>query len=103
MSAKKKYLSRGVYILLMLAAILVLFRWYTLQNSIRIEKQNLTYAADSARQKAAHVEAELANALIPTHIFLGRVFPNRWLLRRCFRVWRKMRCLTHSAMWTPKA
>ncbi len=63
MSAKKKYLSRGVYILLMLAAILVLFRWYTLQNSIRIEKQNLTYAADSARQKAAHVEAELANAL----------------------------------------
>jgi len=74
MSEKRKYLLRSVPVLFLLAVVLVLFWWYTSQNSKRIENQNLVYAADSARQKADHIEAEFQNALnrISTYsYFLG--------------------------------
>ncbi len=59
---KKSWQNIG-YTLILLVAVLVLFFWYTKQNSGRIERQNLNYAADSAEQMAEHIENELDNGL----------------------------------------
>ena len=74
MNTKKNSIQSTIYLLLLLAAILVLFQWYTLQNLMRIQNQNLNYAVDTAQQKAIHLESELDNALnrISTYAhFLG--------------------------------
>jgi len=74
MSETKKSLRSIAYTIVLIIAIIVLFRWYTTANSERIEKQNMNYATDSARQTAEHMETELENALnrITTYsYFLG--------------------------------
>ena len=62
MNEKKKSLQNTLYILFLLIAIFILFWWYTLQNSKRIETQNLNYAADSAQQTAEYITKEFENA-----------------------------------------
>lgn len=59
----KKTIQEVFYVLALLAAIVGLFFWYTLQNSSRMEERNKNYAADSARIKARQVDEELSNAL----------------------------------------
>lgn len=51
------------YVVFLLAAIIVLFQWYTDQNSKRMEERNKNYAADSAQIKAEQINDELGNAL----------------------------------------
>ncbi len=63
MNIKKRSVQNILPILLLLAAVLLLFHWYTMSNSRRIENQNLNYAADSAHRTAGHIESELKNAL----------------------------------------
>ena len=41
MNEKKRSWYGLIYILFLMAAIIILFWWYTVQNSKRIEKQNL--------------------------------------------------------------
>ena len=67
----RKSLQQVVYVLLLLAAIVVLFQWYTTRNRARIEERNRNYAADSAQLKAVQIDGELSNALsrINTYAF----------------------------------
>ncbi|MCM1112749.1 MAG: response regulator [Muribaculum sp.] len=60
---KKKSLRQVVYVLVLLAAIMVLFQWYTAQNKHRIEERNKNYAADAAQIKALQINNELNSAL----------------------------------------
>ena len=74
MNGKKKSIQGAVGTLVLLIAILLMFVWYSSENNRRIERQNKNYAADSARQKAGHIESEFENALsrISTYAyFLG--------------------------------
>ena len=71
---RKKTLQEISYVVLLLAAIVVLFGWYTNQNRNRMEERNKNYAADSARLKVEQIDVELSNALsrISTYAyFLG--------------------------------
>ena len=71
---KKKLLQDILCVVFLLVAIVVLFRWYTTQNSRRMEERNKNYAADSARLKAEQLDEELSDALnrINAHAyFLG--------------------------------
>ena len=63
MKEKKKSLQEVGYVLILLAAIIVLFQWYTTQNKNRMESRNKNYALDSARQIATRIDEELNNAL----------------------------------------
>ena len=66
---------QGAGILILLFTIIMLFNWYSTQNSKRIEKQNLNYAMDSARQTVVHIDIEFSNALnrVSTYsYFLGQ-------------------------------
>ena len=63
MKGKRKLLQPMLYVLLLLAGIIILFRWYTTQNSLRIEERNKSYAADSAEQTVEQINLELENAL----------------------------------------
>ncbi len=63
MKGRRKSLQEAGYVLLLLAAIIVLFHWYTVQNSRRMEERNKDYAADSAQRKAVQIDAELSSAL----------------------------------------
>ncbi|MCM1252594.1 MAG: response regulator [Clostridium sp.] len=71
MKGKKKSLQEIIYVLILLAAMLIAFQWYTTQNSNRMEERNKNYAADSARQKATRIDEELQNALniVSTHAY----------------------------------
>ena len=74
MNEKKRAFQGAIYGLFLLAAIIILFWWYTVQNSKRIENQNLNYAEDSAQQTARLISKELENAInrISTYAyFLG--------------------------------
>lgn len=51
-----------IYVSLFLAAILVLFYIYTIQNRARIQEQNRVYAEDCARQTAVRIGSEFNNA-----------------------------------------
>ncbi|MCM1536988.1 MAG: response regulator [bacterium] len=59
---KRKYLSQVVYVVLLLAAIIIVFQWYTAQNRKRMEERNKNYAADAAQQTADRIDEELDNA-----------------------------------------
>lgn len=75
MELRKKSVKGALYAVLLLVGIILLFRWYTEQNSKRIESQNKNYAADAARLKAAQIDDELQNAQsrISTYaFFLGQ-------------------------------
>ncbi|MCM1046388.1 MAG: response regulator [Candidatus Gastranaerophilales bacterium] len=72
---KGKYLRKITYVVLLILAIIVLFRWYTTQNRMRMEERNKNYAADSARQMADQIDEIFDNALnlIDTYtFFLGK-------------------------------
>ena len=58
---KGKYLQKITYVVLLLLAIIIMFRWYTTQNRNRMEDRNKNYASDSARQTAAQIDKELDN------------------------------------------
>ncbi len=60
---RKKTLQEIVSVLALVAAIVVLFIWYTMQNSSRMVERNKNYAADSARLMAEQVDKELSSAL----------------------------------------
>ena len=60
---RKQTLQQIIYTLCLLAAVVILFIWYTMQNSSRMEERNKNYAADSARLKAVQIDEELNNAL----------------------------------------
>ena len=60
---KRKYLQGIIYVISLILAIIILFCWYTTQNSKRMEKRNKNYAADSARLTALKIDEELKNAL----------------------------------------
>ncbi|MCM1397927.1 MAG: response regulator [Clostridium sp.] len=60
---KKKSLQEIIYAVFLLVAIIVLFFWFTSQNSKRTEGQNRDYAADSAQMRAEQIDNELNNAL----------------------------------------
>ena len=64
MSTKKKNWWNAAYPCLLLAAVVLLFQWYSTANSRRIENQNLNYAMDSAEQTAQRIESEFNNALL---------------------------------------
>ena len=63
MHAAKRNWQNVLYILVLLAAICLLFLWYTTMNSQRIEHRSLSYAMDSARQTSLRIDGELTNAL----------------------------------------
>lgn len=60
---KKKTLQEITFVMILLAAIIVLFQWYTTQNRRRIGERNKNYAADAAQIKAVQIDEELSNAL----------------------------------------
>ena len=63
MSITKKLWQNVLYIVILLVAIVLLFRWYSAANSRRIENRNLNYALDSSRQTALRIDSEFSNAL----------------------------------------
>ena len=68
---RKKPLQEIIYAVFLFVAIILLFFWFTTQNSRRTEEQNRDYAADSARMKSEQIDDELNNALgrIRTYAF----------------------------------
>ena len=62
MKTKKRPVQQVIYVLLLLAAVVVLFQWYTVQNKARMEDRNKNYAADSARMKVSQITDEFKNA-----------------------------------------
>ena len=64
MQSMKKTWQNVLYICILLAAIVMLFQWYSLSNRQRIEKQNLDYAVNTADQTAERIEGEFQNALL---------------------------------------
>ena len=64
MHTTKKTWQYVLYICILLAAICLLFQWYSTTNSRRIERQNLNYAMDSAKQMSQRIESEFNNALL---------------------------------------
>ena len=64
MRTTKKTWWNALCVCALLAAIFLLFRWYSTANSQRIERQNLNYAMDSAGQTAGRVESEFNSALL---------------------------------------
>ncbi len=64
MRTTKKTWPKILYIGILLAAILTLFRWYSRTNSARIEEQNLSYAMDTAGQTSLRIASEFENALL---------------------------------------
>lgn len=63
MRRKRKTLQEMVYVMLMLVAIIVMFQWYTAQNTIRMEERNKSYASDSTKQMAGRIDENFENAL----------------------------------------
>ncbi|MCI9156601.1 MAG: response regulator [Lawsonibacter sp.] len=64
MATTKKSWKNMLYILVLLAAIILLFQWYSASNSRRIEEQNLNYAMDSAKQTVARIDSEFDSGLL---------------------------------------
>ncbi|MCM1159034.1 MAG: response regulator [Bacteroidales bacterium] len=62
MNTTKKTWQNVLYILILLVAILALFRWYSVSNRQQIEARNLNYAMDSARQTTLGISSEFTNA-----------------------------------------
>ena len=64
MRTHEKPWKNCLYILVLIIAIILLFRWYSVSNSERIEEQNLNYAMDSARMTSLRIDSEFNNALL---------------------------------------
>lgn len=63
MKNRKKTVQEVIWVVVLLAAMIVLFQWYTTQNSVRMEERNKNYAADSARQTMTRINEKMNNAL----------------------------------------
>lgn len=63
MKTKKKPLQQVIYVFFLLAAVFILFQWYTVRNKERMEERNKNYAADSAHMKVSQITDEFKNAL----------------------------------------
>lgn len=63
MKKGKKPLQDFIFVLIILAAIIIIFQWFTAQNRERMEERNKNYAADSARLMAVRIDEEFNNAL----------------------------------------
>ncbi|MDE7478815.1 MAG: cache domain-containing protein, partial [Lachnospiraceae bacterium] len=71
---RKKPLQDILIVIILLIAVVILFCWYTAQNSARMEQRNKNYAADSARQTMTQISEKMDNAqaLIATYAhFVG--------------------------------
>ena len=64
MRSFKKSWQTAAYMLVLIAAVFLLFQWYATENSRRIENQNMNYARDAARQTTQRIESEFSNALL---------------------------------------
>ena len=64
MHTQSKTWQNVLYICILLAAICLLFQWYSTANKQRIENQNLNYAMDSTGQTSQRIESEFSNALL---------------------------------------
>ncbi|MCM1538212.1 MAG: response regulator [bacterium] len=62
MNSSKKTWQNVLYLLILLFAIILLFRWYSVSNRKQIEERNLNYAMDSARQTTMGISNEFINA-----------------------------------------
>ncbi|MCM1539734.1 MAG: response regulator [Blautia sp.] len=62
METTKKQWQNVLYIVILLIAVILLFRWYSVSNREQIEERNMNYAMDSARQTAMGISNEFANA-----------------------------------------
>ena len=63
MRTQSKTWQNVLYICILLAAICLLFQWYSTANRQRIKNQNLNYAMDSASQMSQRIKSEFSNAL----------------------------------------
>lgn len=63
MKNRKKLAQEVICVVVLMAAMIVLFQWYTTQNSMRMEDRNKNYAADSARQTTTRIDEQMNNAL----------------------------------------
>ncbi len=63
MRTAKRTWQNVLYILILIAAMCLLFSWYSATNSRSIENRSLNYAMDSARQAAHSIDNELTNGL----------------------------------------
>lgn len=63
MRKKKNLLQSVLYAAVLLAAMIVLFYWYTAQNRARIAEQNRNYAEDAALQTAQRIDDDFKNGL----------------------------------------
>ena len=63
MKKRKKSIREVIGVVILLAAMIGLFQWYTTQNSVQIEERNKNYAADSARQTMTRINEKMNNAL----------------------------------------
>ncbi len=63
MKERRKSVWGAASVLFLLAAIIILFQWYSIQNNQRMVERNKNYAADAASLKAAQIDDELSNAL----------------------------------------
>ena len=95
MKGKRKLLQQIAYVVLLIAGVVVLFHWYTTQNSQRMEERNKNYAADSARQTASKIDEKLENALnlIDTYTyFIGESLTKPEISsQRCLGIYRQFR------------
>ena len=63
MRGKRRTIQEIICVILMLVAIIVMFQWYTTQNTQRMEERNKSYASDSTRQMAGRIDENLENAM----------------------------------------
>lgn len=78
-SRTRKPVLEIIHVLPLIVAVAILFCWYTAQNQKRMVDRNKSYAADSARIKAAQIDDELRNALLRLSTysyFIGTSLPS---------------------------
>lgn len=63
MKKRKRSIQEVIGVVLLLAAMIGLFQWYTTKNSVQIEERNKNYASDSARQTMTRINEKMNNAL----------------------------------------
>lgn len=60
---RRKSFQDIIIVIFLLIAVVILFCWYTTQNSVRMEQRNKSYAADAARQTMTRINEKMNNAL----------------------------------------
>lgn len=75
MKNAKTAMKNLIFAPIVLIGVILLFWWYSSANRDRIEKQNLNYALDSARQTAERIDGEFRTAIqrIRTYSYIASV------------------------------